>query len=60
MESTNVVTVRLETNLHRKAVAVAKLSGMTLRALIEHGIQSEIKERMRDGNLLKMFAEETG
>lgn len=50
-ERRQAVTIRLDAELHREASAVAKLSGSSLRALVESGLRREVDDRLRDSRL---------
>ncbi len=60
MDRPQAVTVRLNSALHRDAIAIASLTGESLKAIVEEGLRKEVKRRLRDGKLADAVRVVTG
>ena len=51
MSRPQAVTIRLDAELHREAIAISNLTGLSLKAIVEEGLRKEVALRLRDGRL---------
>jgi len=55
-DKTQAVTVRLDRELHRELTTISRVTGDSLRDIVESGLRRELASRLEDGHLAQAVA----